>query len=55
MYDADSLIMYFEQADFVDVQQLGFHKSLIEGIEEVEESTRVLDEAGICIEGIKPE
>ena len=55
MYDADSLIMYFEQADFVDVQQLGFHQSLVEGIEEIEESERVLDGAGVCIEGIKPE
>jgi SAM-dependent methyltransferase len=49
------VIMYFEQADFVDVQQLGFHQSLIEGIEEIEESERVLDGAGVCIEGIKPE
>ena len=31
------------------------HWSLIEGIEEVEESERVLDGAGVCIEGIKPE
>ncbi len=55
MYDADSLIMYFEQADFVDVHQSGFRQSLIEGIEEIEESERVLHGAGICIEGIKPE
>ncbi len=55
MYDADSLIMYFEQADFLDVHQSDFRESLIEGIEEVEEPERVLHGAGVCIEGIKPE
>ena len=50
-----AIYMYFEQADFVDVHQSDFRQSLIEGIEEVEESERVLDGAGVCIEGIKPE
>ena len=49
MYDADSLIMYFKWAGFMDVQEMKFNESRIEGIEKVEEAGR-----GIYIEGSKP-
>lgn len=54
MYDAESLIGYFKWAGFVEVQEMPFHRSRIEGIEEVEEASRVLNGAGVCVEGIKP-
>jgi len=54
MYDAESLITYFKWANFVDVQEMGFHHSRIEGIEKIEQAGRVLNGAGICVEGIKP-
>ncbi|HYA23181.1 MAG TPA: methyltransferase domain-containing protein [Terriglobales bacterium] len=54
MYDSDSLIHYLEAAGFHQVAQMEFLKSSIPGIEEVEQPERVLDGAGICIEGKKP-
>jgi SAM-dependent methyltransferase len=54
MYDAESLMRYFNWAGFVHVEQLPFQQSQIERIEEIEEARRVLNGAGICIEGIKP-
>jgi len=55
MYDADSLTMYFERAGFVDVQEMQFHQSRIDGIERIEQAERVVDQAGICIEGVRPD
>lgn len=55
MYDADSLMMHFKAAGFVDVQEMKFHRSRIKNIEEIEEAGRILNGVGICIEGIKPE
>jgi len=54
MYDADSLRHYLEAAGFRQVAKMDFQKSDIPGIEEVEQPTRVLDGAGVCIEGKKP-
>jgi Uncharacterized protein conserved in bacteria len=54
MYDIDSLSWYFGQAGFVDVREMRFHQSRIEGIENLERADRVLDGEGICIEGAKP-
>src|SRR2546423_1068124 len=54
MYDSDSLVHHFESAGFIDVSQRGYLQSAIPGIEEVEEADRVLDGAGICVEGKKP-
>jgi len=54
MYDADSLKRHMESAGFIDVQQKELHASRIEGIEHVEDPSRVLQGEGICIEGIKP-
>ena len=55
MYDDDSLIRYFSLTGFVDVQEMDFLQSRIERIEQVEDGGRVLNGAGICVEGIKPE
>lgn len=54
MYDSDSLIHYLEGAGFAEVKEKGYLQSDIPGIEEVEEAGRVLDGAGICVEGKKP-
>lgn len=53
MYDAESLISRLEQAQFSDVQQRGFLDSRIAGIDELERVDRVLNGAGVCVEGIK--
>lgn len=55
MYDADSLSQYFKQAGFVDAQEKPFRQSLIEGIDKIEQADRVLNGAGICVEGVKPD
>lgn len=54
MYDSASLIHNVEKAGFVGVAEKGYLQSDIPGIEEVEEAGRVLDGAGICVEGRKP-
>jgi SAM-dependent methyltransferase len=54
MYDADSLITYFKWAGFIDVREMQLHHSRIDGIEQVEDPARVLNGAGVCVEGIKP-
>lgn len=54
MYDADSLIAELEAAGLVEVQQMELHKSRIDGIEQVEDPSRVLKGEGICVEGVKP-
>jgi SAM-dependent methyltransferase len=54
MYDSDSLIRYMESAGFAEVREKGYLESKIPGIEEVEDAKRVLDGAGICVEGQKP-
>lgn len=53
-YDADSLCDYFKLAGFVQVEELQFRQSRIKEIEEIEDPGRVLDGAGIVVEGIKP-
>jgi SAM-dependent methyltransferase len=54
MYDSDSLIRYMENSGFAAVRERGYLESDIPGIAEVEEAGRVLDDAGICVEGRKP-
>jgi SAM-dependent methyltransferase len=54
MYDADSLVRYMESAGFAAVSEKGYLQSEIPGIAEVEEAGRVVDGAGICVEGRKP-
>jgi len=54
MYDSDSLIRYMENAGFTAVCEKAYLQSEIPDINEVEEAGRVLDGAGICVEGKKP-
>ena len=54
MYDSDSLVHYLKDAGFAPVSEKGYLQSEIPGIEEVEEASRVLDGAGVCVEGKKP-
>jgi SAM-dependent methyltransferase len=54
MYDSDSLIRYMENAGFVAVSEKAYLHSEIPAIAEVEDPGRVLDGAGICVEGRKP-
>ena len=54
MYDADSLIFLFKGAGFAQIEQRECHDSGIAGIQEVEDPSRILDGAGVCVEGVKP-
>lgn len=54
MYDRDSLAVLFQWAGFVNVQPKECHVSCIDNIQAVEDKSRVLNGAGICVEGIKP-
>jgi SAM-dependent methyltransferase len=54
MYDADSLRSYMERAGFEEVREKRYLESEIPGIEEVEQASRVVEGAGICVEGKKP-
>jgi predicted SAM-dependent methyltransferase len=54
MYDADSLIALFRGTGFVQVERRECHDSRIAGIPEVEDQSRILDGAGVCVEGVKP-
>jgi SAM-dependent methyltransferase len=55
MYDAQSLRNCMQYTGFVNVEQRGYLDSHIVGVEAVEQASRVLEGAGICIEGIKPD
>ena len=54
MYDEASLSSRLEAAGFEDVRAMGYLESRIDGIEAVELRHRVIDEHGICVEGVKP-
>jgi len=54
LYDAESLIQRLHGAGFTAVAQRGFLDSRIPGIDTIEQATRVVDGAGICVEGMKP-
>jgi len=54
MYDPESLVGYFQWAGFVEVREMAFRISRIHGIGDVELPERVLNGAGICVEGSKP-
>ena len=54
MYDSHSLAKLMADAGFTGVAEKGFCQSDIPGIEEVEVEGRVLDGAGVCVEGKKP-
>lgn len=54
MYDQDSLVALFQWAGFVNVQPKECHVSCIDDIQAVEDKSRILNGAGICVEGIRP-
>ena len=54
MYDADSLIFLFKRTGFEQVEQRECHDSRIAGIQQVEDPSRLLKGAGVCVEGVKP-
>ena len=54
MYDSDSLTHYVEAAGFTEVSPKQYLQSAISGIVEVEAADRILDGAGVCVEGRKP-
>jgi len=53
MYDADSLIFYFQEAGLVNVREMEYLRSQIEGIEKIETGESILNGEGICVEGWK--
>jgi len=44
-----------ERAGFEEVREKRYLESEIPGIEEVEQASRVVEGAGICVEGKKPD
>jgi len=54
MYDAESLIALLEGEGFVATRQRECQDSEIENIQALEEESRVLNGAGVCVEGVKP-
>jgi len=54
MYDMDSLTHLFRSAGFTEVEGKGCHESRIEDIKSVEDPSRILNGAGICVEGVRP-
>lgn len=54
MYDRDSLAALFQSVGFTNVQPKECHVSCIDNIQAVEDKSRILNGAGICVEGIKP-
>jgi predicted SAM-dependent methyltransferase len=53
MYDAESLIFYFQEAGLVNVREMEYLRSQIEGIEKIEKAESILNGEGICVEGRK--
>jgi SAM-dependent methyltransferase len=54
MYDSHSLAKLMTDAGFSSVAEKSFRQSEIPGIEDVEVEARVLNGAGVCVEGKKP-
>lgn len=54
MYDTDSLSAYFQWAGFMDIGEMAYKQSRIDDIESVEQPDRLLNGAGVCVEGVKP-
>jgi hypothetical protein len=54
MYDVTSLTNLMRSAGFANLQRKTAGESSIENIGEVEDPSRILNGAGICVEGRKP-
>lgn len=53
MYDGESLAWHMRNAGFTEVSIRDFCDSGIEDIEAIEQASRVLHGAGVCVEGVK--
>jgi predicted SAM-dependent methyltransferase len=53
MYDSESLAHYVEKAGFSSVREKEFLQSEILGIADVEQANRLVNGAGVCVEGKK--
>jgi SAM-dependent methyltransferase len=54
MYDEQSLSRLLRSVGFVEVVRRNYSESLISNISDVEDPTRILNGAGVCVEGRKP-
>jgi len=54
MYDEQSLASLLRSVGFVDVVRRSYAESLITNITDVEDPSRILNGAGVCLEGSKP-
>lgn len=54
MYDADSLSTLFKKAGFIEVERRDCYDSRIPDIRDVEDTSRILNGEGVCVEGVKP-
>jgi len=54
MYDADSLMALLSKCGFVNIARKDCFESRIADIRALEDRSRILDGAGICVEGVKP-
>jgi len=54
MYDADSLMALLSKCGFVNVEGKDCFESRIADIRALEDRSRILDGAGICVERVKP-
>jgi SAM-dependent methyltransferase len=54
MYDEQSLVSQLASAGFVDAIRRNYAESLITNITDVEDPSRILNGAGVCVEGRKP-
>jgi predicted SAM-dependent methyltransferase len=54
MYDLDSLSRLFQKVGFEQVQGRNPQESAIDGIHAVEDPSRIVNGAGVCVEGVKP-
>lgn len=53
LYDSYSLRKYFTQAGFREAEEKQIYQSRIDEIEKIEKEERIVNGAGICVEGIK--
>lgn len=54
MYDTESLVALVKGAGFIDVRRRDYLESEIADIGVLEEQSRVVNGAGVCVEGVKP-
>ena len=54
MYDEESLAALLRSAGFVDVARKNYAESRIPNVTDVEDASRIVNGAGVCVEGRKP-